>query len=818
MVLIFKKFVIAFVALVFTGLLSACDSSEERAEKHFQSAMALLEEGDAERAIVEFRNVFKLDGLHKEARVEYAELQRRRGNIREAMVHYLHLVEQFPDDIDSRISLTELNIQTGSWDEAERHANAASEIQPDDPIVQALGLAVDYRNALEEKDTNSAQKIAYLSNTLREQLPDYKILRQIVINDLIQNSDLYGALSEIDTAIENEPEDLTLYQLRLSVLGGLGDNGGIEDQLVEMVSRFPQEPTIRSTLVRWFVSRGEIDRAEEFLRDAIDPSSDDNTDRLNLVRFLAELRGQDVAIAELDQIISTGSASSVFSGLRAGMVFESVDREKGIAEMRAILEVTEVSDEQRNIKIGLAKMLVVTGNSVGARALVEEVLAEDSSNVDALKQKANWLIGDDQVGEAIIALRTALDQKPRDAEIMTLMARSYERDGNQELVGEMLSLAVDASNHAPAESIRYAAYLTKRDESITAEEILIDALRIAPANVQILTALGNIYVKTEDWSRAEQVAATLGKLDGDAAKNAQNSITASILQAQNKTAEVISHLENLIAQGEGGVGAYMAIIRSHLASGDADAARSYVQGLLEADPDNAEIRFIDAAVNAALGDIASAEKTYHELLEENEKRSRVWVALFRMLTSQNRPEEAASAANKGLEANPEDPTLLWIRAGLLERQGDTTGAIEIYETMYAKNSGNLIVANNLASLLSTASEDKEAVNRAYTIARRLRSANVAPFQDTFGWIALLRGENETALRSLEPAAAALGSDPMVQYHLARAFLAVNRDSDALVQFIKVLDLTGAGDSRKFVEESRTEVNRLQLAEKSESSD
>ena len=42
------------VLLTSLGLLSACDSSEERAEKHFETAMALLAEGDEKRAIVEF--------------------------------------------------------------------------------------------------------------------------------------------------------------------------------------------------------------------------------------------------------------------------------------------------------------------------------------------------------------------------------------------------------------------------------------------------------------------------------------------------------------------------------------------------------------------------------------------------------------------------------------------------------------------------------------------------------------------------------------------------------------------------------------------
>lgn len=54
--------------LIVVATLAACENSEERAERYFQSAMTLLEEGDVDRALIEFRNVFDLNGAHREAR------------------------------------------------------------------------------------------------------------------------------------------------------------------------------------------------------------------------------------------------------------------------------------------------------------------------------------------------------------------------------------------------------------------------------------------------------------------------------------------------------------------------------------------------------------------------------------------------------------------------------------------------------------------------------------------------------------------------------------------------------------------------------
>ena len=80
----FKKISFPILALSLSFFLTACDTAEERAQKHFEKALVLLEEGDVDRAIVEFRNVFKLNGHHKDARISYAQVQEDRGNLQEA--------------------------------------------------------------------------------------------------------------------------------------------------------------------------------------------------------------------------------------------------------------------------------------------------------------------------------------------------------------------------------------------------------------------------------------------------------------------------------------------------------------------------------------------------------------------------------------------------------------------------------------------------------------------------------------------------------------------------------------------------------------
>src|SRR5690606_32304331 len=116
-----------------------------------------------------------------------------------------------------------------------------------------------------------------------------------------------------------------------------------------------------------------------------------------------------------------------------------------------------------------------------------------------------------------------------------------------------------------------------------------------------------------------------------------------------------------------------------------------------------------------------------------------WMALYNALWQRGDRDEAAAVLRDALAALPDSANLNWILAGERERAGDIEGAIAIYETLYERDSNALVVANNLASLLSTHRSDPESLERAYTVARRLRGSTLAPFQDTYGWIAYRRG-------------------------------------------------------------------------------
>lgn len=800
--------------LCFLGL-AACQSGEERAEEHYQSAIALRDSGDFDRARVEFLNVFQNNGRHRGARSDFAAMLRDQGDLRGSYSQYLRLVEQYPDDVEGRIALAEMALQFSNWEEAARHGARVLEMGlQEDPRVTVIEVYLDYLDAIEEDDAPARRAAFDQAALLQAAQPDNLLLRRLEIDHLLREGDSEAALAELDLALEAEPDNRLLHDLRLALLVDLERRDAFEAQLNDMLERFPSDEELPGMLMRFYMAEQDIPAAIAFLYEQAEEAESTDT-RNDALAALVQLRlgseGDEAALAEIDRIITEHPDDNVmFRVLRASIQYDRGDSDGAVTALEAMLEEELSQVEQGQIRVMLARILVRQGNPVGARALVEQVLEVDSVNAEALKMQAAWLIEEDEVNRAISLLRSALDNNPDDSQALTLMAEAHGRNGNRDLAREFLSLAVEASNSAPAETLRYTATLVEQERYLIAEELLVDALRLAPANVDLLAALGELYIRMEDWPRAEQVENRLQEIASEAALARGDALRAQRLASQGRLGDAVAFLEQLASEsGTNDLSAQLAVLRARLATGNRDGALSFAESLVEQAPDEPAYQLALAATQTALGDLAAAEASYRALTETVPQAQQAWLGLIRALNGQGRNVEAEAVLEDALAALPDALDLLWAQASFREQAGDIDGAIEIYELMYERLPNSEVIANNLASLLGTYRDDDESLERAWVVARRLRGIEIPPFQDTYGWLAYRRGQYDEALEHLEPAAAGLASDPVVQFHLGMAYLAVGRRDEALAQLRLAVELAGPDDPRPQFDIARENIVDLE---------
>ncbi|MCB1333350.1 MAG: tetratricopeptide repeat protein [Roseivivax sp.] len=643
-------------------MLAGCESSEERAEKFYQSALALMEAGQEEQAMLEFRNVFKYNGTHKEARRTYADLLLKRGEKAQAMGQYLRLIEQYPNEPEVRWILAENALLQGNWDEARRHGEAAQQLDPAALRSRVLGLALEYQKIKTARGRGDLKPVMAQVQLLQDEAGYNDILARVQIDYALSSEDPMTALSHIDAALAQNPDALDMHQMRVRLLAQSGDTEATGAQLQTMAAQFPDNVDIRRALVQWYMSRQDFAGAETYLRQIAGPLTGAPEDHVAVVQLVQSTRGAEAAQAELERLVEANAGTEnavLYAALSATIDFENGREEAAIARMRTMLETAPDGSRKRESQAVLARMLDTTGARDEARTLVDAILEADSGLVPALKLRAAWLIEEDKPGQAVVVLRKALDQRPDDAETLTLMAAAHEREGNIELATERLALAVQASGNAPAESLRYVQALLSQGRTNSAVAVLEDALRRAPVNVVLLTRLAELRMSKSEWGATQEIIDALRSIGTPEAAEAAQRLQADALLGQNKIDESLAFLGEAVAGAEGDAATRSAVlmVQTQVRAGRLDEARGTLDAALAATPQDSGLRLMSATLDAMRGKMDLAEAGYRALIAEDpaaeppaqERPDRHVLALVQ-LPRQHQVETGAQLVERG-----EDP-------------------------------------------------------------------------------------------------------------------------------------------------------------------
>lgn len=776
--------------------LSACQSSEEKAEGYFTSARALADKGDNGRAIVELRNVFTYAPDHRDARLLLADLLFAEGDIGGAYGQYTLLIDQHPDTVEGHVRVAEIALTQSDWATFEARTRDAQRLRPDDPEIRALTLAADYRRATETGNETARARLSQEATALRAQLPDNPALRRVEIDRLANGDTPAAALPLLEETLAAQPIDYSLQELKLGLLIEAGEPAAVTAHLRRMIELFPQVESLPATLLQWLLQQDDIDGAEAFLRERAAKPDGPIEHQVALVEFQRSTRGPETAIQTLDALITANAGNdnaAMYRTLRASIRFETGDRTAAVAEVDEVLATASPSDQTRRIMVILARMLDAQDDAAArtrARDLVEQVLSQDASQVEALVLRAGWRIGEDRASDAVVDLRAALAQTPEDPRIFGMLADAYLRDGSKELAADNLAQAVKASGGSPETALRYAGFLTAENRTTLAKTVLHDSWRSNRAHPGLLDSLSNLALSTSDWTLAAEIVATMRSFENADYDAAADQLESAVLIGQDRVEEGLALLEARAAAGPADARWVSLIVQTQIRSGKTEDARRFVDEALTRLPDDRDLRHQSAALDVLLERNAQAIAQYRDLIADDPQDDDAVQRLYSLLVLSGQQAEADAILASGLQANPASPDLRWIKASALQEKGDYPGAIAIYEDLYAEDTTNVVVANNLASLITALDQSPATVDRAYAIARRLRGTSIPAFQDTYGWIAHLKGETLEALPYLEAAAKGLPADGSVLYHLGAAYAALGRSDEARAQLSAALALPG----------------------------
>jgi pentatricopeptide repeat protein len=765
-------------------LLAGCGSPEQRAQNYYESGMALIAKKDDLKARMDLLQAVKYKSDKVEAWRALAGIDERTGS-NGVFTDLRRIVELDPNDLDARLKLARIMIAGGASDAALKVMDVATDGEKPNAILHALRAVA----LLKTKDSSGAFREAQLAYAID---PSNVDAASLLASKKLIDGDADGALMLLDSLTVGPKDETRISLEKMQIYAKKGDLPRAETLLRGIISLNPKEVSYQSQLIQLLMAQRKFDDAEKEFRARASANPTDSKAALDLVRFLRLVKGPAAAQAELEGRIKAGG--NVFDYQIALAEIDLVQNKpaEAIQLLQALVGTASAPDKKLAAQLKLAEVYVSQQNVAAAEPIIADMLGKDRRNAGALRLRAAINIDKGQFDSAISDLREALNDQPKSAELLTLLAVAYERAGKNELADRQYADALK-SVPSPDVALRYVAFLQRRGDAAQAENILTDVSSRNSNNLQLLSSLAQVRLSRQNWTGALAVADAIGKInDGRAAAD---QIRASALAGQNKIDESIVALEDAHKTAPDAIQPVMSLISAYVKQGNADKAITLLQDMHKRLPANAEVLVLLGQTQLAENKEAEALQSFKEAVAQQPKDLNGYNSLSELFIRQKNFDAAENTLQTAIKEMPGNPNFRLSLAGLQILKGDPDKAIAQYEALLKDQPKSLVAINNLVSLLLDHS-DKASLDRALNLSDDLKNSNVPQFQDTFGWAQYKRGDSKGAVATLEGIVTKLPNLAAVHYHLGMAYAATGAPEKAAEQFKAALALEPDGSALK----------------------
>ena len=765
-------------ALALILLVAACDSVEDRVADHYERGQQLLEDGVEAKAVLEFRNALQLNTDHAPSHMALGLIAEGNNNLQAAFIRYKRVTEIDNKHYEARVKITRFLILADSLDDAAESYAIAKALRPEAADTYVLDAAL----ALREDRMNDMRASLDKALAIDPKNVDAALLD---VNFVLKTGTDADALTRANKALALDPTSLQINTIKLQIYQRQGDSKGVGEQLIRMVGYYPDNIRLIEAQARWAVQAGEVATAETALRSLAALQPDKRVAAFDLVRYIRAQKGEAAGREELNRMIAEADDPFDLRLMLAQYEEETGNQDIAYEMLRDLTLVEDVGQANR-ARVALARSVLRNGDRDTGLGIIQEALAADPREVEALVIWAAHLIEEGRLDEATPYIRSGLNESPEDVRLLMLSGQLQERLGNIDLATDRMARAVRIRDYHPGVVEPYVQFLSRigRDQAI--ETILVEANRRHPNEERILDQLGFIRAKLGDWRGADRIANQLSQTNPDRARQ----LRAAILIGQERFDEGADLLRNLPEDQRQRAASIAALVQTYIRQGEIDKATQFLDGLLVENPDNLQALGLRGNLYLAAGDRKAAISAYEKILIADPGNAGARSALARMFQMTGEIAEAEDELLSGLEVNPDNLFLKTRLAQFRELQGEFNSAIDLYTEVYDRVPNSLLITNNLASLLADhRADDPASVDRAYQLASRLRDSPYPHYRDTYGWTRYLRGEYEEALTYIEPVIETLPLNAWVHYHLGKVYLALDRAKDAKKHLQLAADLS-----------------------------
>ncbi|MFA4995220.1 MAG: tetratricopeptide repeat protein [Bdellovibrionales bacterium] len=790
-----KSILTLVVCLAVVLPLAGCDNPEQKEARYIKRGNALFEDGEYEKARIEYKNAAKLKPTEAEPFYRLGLIEEAMGDLRGAFSHFTAAEQQNSHFHPAVLKVAQYYMGAEQYEETRKRIDAVLGEAPDNAEAHATYAAL----LLREKKLDDAESEARTALTKE---PANVSACAALVGVYSAKKDIDKAIKAVNEGIARNPKNIALLMLRVMVYGSANDLQKVAESYQAIFKLKPEATQFRTDLANIYVKANKLDEAEASLRAGIKDMPDNWDLKRRLVMFLSSHRGTEVAEKEIKDLMQVNPKNDDLYFWLADLYISNNAVDKAIEMLNEIVERGDYSTSALNARALLAGINIKRGNKDLADKLVAAVLTKEPDNRSALLVRASLSFEKGYYQNALTDLRSIIRNTPNDQAALQLMGETFLVQGHLDLAIDTMKKLVDVNPSNSAARVRLAQMVQMNGDIKQAMELVSAVTKATPDYPIGWEAAARIAIAAKEWLPAMEAIRTLDKMEGQ-------HLTASyleglVLESNSKKEEAIAKYAEVInANPTTPLAEYAlrSLVGTYYQLGRMEAATRYLETLKT---DSPLVLTLLGKGYVSFGKVDEGAAVFDKLIEANAPVADPYLDRAGLYIKDHKPEQAIIVLKKGMNVVPSDLRMALVAAGLLNDAGKYQEAMALYDDMLIRNPGFEIAANNLAELIAdTQYNDPDALEKARRTAERFSGSTNPLLLDTLAWVYFRQGNIPQAQTIMERAIGQ-GKDlpPQIHYHYGAILMKSGKIEKAKAELqqavVEGVNYPGLEDAKKML--------------------
>ena len=617
---------------------------------------------------------------------------------------------------------------------------------------------------------------------------------------LLLQADLYNRTSRFNRAIATYKRILPLVSDKTEVLTGLaqiqarsGDATAALKTLEKAVALSPAALEPRLLLFNYYYGQGDYQNAENVLKKAIAANPRNATLHIILGQYYFNRKQADAAEAAFLEAIRL-EPDQVGAYLVAGKFYSAL--KKPADALKMFQKAGRLRPQDLKISTLLAEFYLDNKYLQQAGEAIENILNEHPGYFPGRLLEIKRLLAEKDYDQAILLCDTYLKSNPAADQLLVLKGMAYVEKGELEQAEQVLSEAVKMAPTNINAKFRLLDVYLKEAKVEQAHQLSRDIFSDLHQNFDVTLILGDTELHKE---KTQKGLDSLDSLSRFASTNPFDRFRREHLEnLRAEYARLMDGFNRILEKKPGLISIFENVILLHAARNEYDIALAKCDREIERLKDEpylvARIQNIKGGLYLAQRKIEQAEQAYKQAILQAPDFLKPYYGLAKVYII-NKDIENAIAQYEALVGKDSRQPVPYLLLGVLHKMKMDLPAAEAYYRKALMIEPDFVqAANNLAYLLAERNEKLDEALSLALHAKQLKQDD--PYiLDTLGWVYYQKGLYEDAVRELTLSVARLPDSATVNYHLGMAYYKKGDSLQAGSCLEKTLQLdSGFGDA------------------------